>query len=143
MTQISASDISVFSKYAHPSRSSWLQIPAEDQAVYVRIHRFLQEASKAVVGPGMKATLTSGFHERTAIRNSRPKDLWCAISNDPSDRYLGNPQVYMTVSPRGVEIGFAAATHRADFSNQDFIAKVRAIVPELFDHLPEPNDPKI
>jgi hypothetical protein len=48
------------------------------------------------------------------------------------------PQVYVIVSHRGVELGYGAAIHPTDFSNQTFKSKLRLIAPSIFDALPDP-----
>jgi hypothetical protein len=49
------------------------------------------------------------------------------------------PQVYLIVSHRGVELGYAAAIHPRDFSDQAFKAKLKSLAPRIFDALPDPT----
>jgi hypothetical protein len=46
------------------------------------------------------------------------------------------PQVYLIISHRGIELGYAAAIHPSDFSNQDFKLKLKQLAPRIFDALP-------
>lgn len=50
--------------------------------------------------------LTSGFHPDSGVRGGKPKDLWFGVyRKDNERRFLGNPQVFMMVSERGIEYG--------------------------------------
>jgi hypothetical protein len=49
------------------------------------------------------------------------------------------PQVYLIVSHRGAELGFAAVIHPSDFTDQQFKTKVRRLAPLIFDALPPPG----
>ncbi len=49
------------------------------------------------------------------------------------------PQVYLIVSHRGIELGYAAAIHYQDFSNPAFKNKVKLAAPTIYDALPDPD----
>jgi hypothetical protein len=88
---------------------------------------------------GLTAATTSGFYETSGIRLQRPKDLWAALSNDESQDIVGMPQIFMIASGRGVELGFAAAIHRSQFSAAPVKAKLKRVVPPLFTAFPQPD----
>jgi MrcB-like, N-terminal domain len=84
--------------------------------------------------------LTSGFHPNSGVRGGMPKDLWFAVSNQRnSDIWVGMPQLFMIVSERGIEYGFAASIHPSDFSVQAIKQRVRAAAPGIFTELPQPG----
>jgi MrcB-like, N-terminal domain len=49
------------------------------------------------------------------------------------------PQIYLITSHRGIELGYAAAIHPRDFSDQAFRHKLRSLAPRIFDSLPDPK----
>ena len=51
------------------------------------------------------------------------------------------PQVFMIVSERGIEYGFAASIHPSDFSTPTVQQRVRTAAPKIFAALPLPGSP--
>jgi hypothetical protein len=119
--------------------TAWVELAPEDREVYERIHHRLEEIAKSATaiantaGP-FRYWLTSGFTLKSGVRGSQPKDLWFALYRENAP--LGVPQLYMIVSSRGVEYGFAPAIHPSDFSSQSYKQKLRALVPSLFATIP-------
>jgi hypothetical protein len=76
----------------------------------------------------------------SGARGAIPKDLWFGVfRRENRDKFLGNRQLFMNVSGRGVEFGFAASTHPSDFTNPEIKARLRAVAPRIYDLLPAPN----
>jgi hypothetical protein len=87
--------------------------------------------------------LTSGFHPASGVRGAKPKDLWFGIYRKENEkRFLGNPQVFMIGSSRGIEWGFSPLTHPDDFSNQDIKKRTREIARSVLEQLPAPGSPE-
>src|SRR5262249_6313137 len=87
--------------------------------------------------------LTSGFHPASGIRGGKPKDLWFGIHRkENQDPFLGNPQVFMIVSERGVEYGFSPLTHPDDFSNAEIRRRTREIARAVLEQLPASGSPE-
>lgn len=143
MAEITAQDCTVLGAFPNAPENSWRDLLThEDREVFRRVNRELEalgEAAVAQLGGGFTVETTSGFHERSGVRNTRPKDVWVAVVNANSDAFVGMPQVFMIASGRGIEYGFAAAIHRADFSNQVIKRRLALVVPGLFDLLPSPT----
>src|SRR5690349_8487408 len=100
--------------------TAWVELDPADREVYERVHNRLMEIAEAATGLANKSgqfkySLTSGFSLKSGVRGSLPKDLWFAIHR--TDAAMGMPQLYMIVSARGVEYGFAPAIHPSDFSS--------------------------
>jgi hypothetical protein len=72
---------------------------------------------------------TLGFTPQSGVRGNRPKDLWCAVFPRKSEVYM--PQIYLIVSHRGIELGYAAAIHYQDFSDPSFKNKVKLLAPTI------------
>lgn len=143
MAEITSTDCKVLGAFPNAPANSWSdRLTSQDRDTFRRVHRALKKIGESVAarfnGEFTVAT-TSGFNETSGVRNTRPKDLWVSLVNKGSDDFVGMPQIYMIASGRGIEIGFAAAIHRADFSNQEVKNKLKAVVPALFDLLPTPN----
>jgi hypothetical protein len=136
---ISRSDSDVMLSYRNAGQGSWVTMPEGHREVYREIHQTLTDIASSTVDDRFKFTLTSGFHPNSGIRNNRPKDLWCALSVKDSDVTMGMPQIYLIISGRGAELGFAASIHPGDFSNQEIKQRLRETVPSLFSALPEPT----
>ena len=51
----------------------------------------------------------------------------------------GTPQVYAIASEAGIELGFGVAIHESDYYNAEIKRRNRAIVPVLYNKLPNPN----
>src|SRR5271169_686247 len=115
MSEISSVDSKILGKFPHAPANSWTELLGEsDRAAYVGIHRAIAKIAQTTASHGgstVRAETTAGFHEKSGVRNNRPKDLWCAVVNESSDEFVGMPQVFLIVSGNGVEIGFAPAIH--------------------------------
>ena len=115
-------------------------MPQSDKDSYLRIHTRLEEilrdTLKALPDAAFAGGLTLGFNPSGGVRGNRPKDLWCAIY--PHDAAVRMPQVYLIASHRGIELGYAAAIHPSDFSNQAFKNAVRRAAPRIIEALPDP-----
>ncbi len=90
------------------------------------------------------AQFTSGFHLVSGVRGALPKDLWFGIyRRENVDAFVGHPQLFLIVSGKetysGIEYGFAATTHPADFSNQLIKDRLREAAPKIYDQLPPPR----
>jgi hypothetical protein len=121
---------------------AWAELLAPDREVYEHVYARLEEIGRAAIALThgrypFELSLTSGFSLKSGVRGSLPKDLWIAVHR--RNAALGMPQLYMIVSGRGVEYGFAAAIHTGDFSTPSYKEKVRALVPVLFRSFPDPN----
>jgi hypothetical protein len=139
---ISSEDVRVLGKYEHAAQGAWVTMPEEDKKAYFRIHSVLQQilASTFEALPvefSLDKCSTLGFSTSGGVRGNRPKDLWCAIFPRGAEAYM--PQVYLIISHRGAELGYAAAIHPSDFSNQEFKRKLKQLAPRIFDALPDPT----
>jgi hypothetical protein len=135
-------DIRVLGKYETASQGAWKNMPQVDKAAYLRIHRGLEQILVTTFENLssdflLDNCLTLGFSPTGGVRGNRPKDLWCAVFPRGAEAYM--PQVYLIISHRGVELGYAAANHPIDFSNQDFKLKLKQLAPRIFDALPSPT----
>ena len=135
-------DVRVLGKYEHAAQGAWMTMPEADKKAYLRIHSGLQQILASTLDTlpaefSLDKCLTLGFNPTGGVRGNRPKDLWCAIFPRNADAYM--PQVYLIISHRGAELGYAAATHPSDFSNQDFKRKLKQLAPRIFDALPDPT----
>jgi hypothetical protein len=132
-------DIRVLGKYEQAGQGAWMTMPEADKKAYLRIHSTLQQILTSTLDSlpaelSLDKCLTLGFNPIGGVRGNRPKDLWCAVFPRGADAYM--PQVYVIVSHRGVELGYAAAIHPSDFSNQEFKRKLKQLAPRIFDALP-------
>src|SRR5271169_4757096 len=116
---ISAEDLQLIRDSRSRSKYSELSDPERD--AYRRVHETLGRLGSVVrdsLDPPSSYTvkLTSGFNLNTGVRGYLPKDLWFAVSNEKNgDAFVGMPQLFMIVSERGIEYGFAASIHPSDF----------------------------
>ena len=134
-------DLRVLSKYQQAGHGSWTTMSPPDKDAYLRIHTQLEQILTECLAsvsnaPALDSCVTLGFDSNAGVRGTRPKDLWCAIFSRGAEAYM--PQVYLIVSHRGIELGYAAAIHRGDFSNPNFKATLKVLAPQIFDALPEP-----
>jgi MoxR-like ATPase len=141
MRNILPEDCLVLSKYEYAPQGAWTTMPTDDKSAYRRIHVGLQQILASALsgladGSSLDKCLTLGFNPNGGVRGNRPKDLWCAVFPRGAEAYM--PQVYLIVSHRGVELGYAAAIHPKDFSNADFKSKLKSLAPRIFDALPDP-----
>jgi hypothetical protein len=132
-----AQDIETLRRYRDAGLGAWTTMPEADRDVYRSIHHKLDALGKATENETLRYTLTSGFNLQSGVRGNRPKDLWCALSHRDSANNMGMPQIYIIVSDRGVELGFAAAIHRGDFSNPGLRQRLAELAPKIFDAIPE------
>ena len=120
----------------------------EEHAAYRRVHAALGHLSDIVVeelGGARNYTrkLTSGFHPDSGVRGGKPKDLWFGVyRRENEERFLGNPQVFMIVSERGIEYGFSPLTHPDDFTNPNIKQRTREIARSVLEQLPAPGSPE-
>jgi MrcB-like, N-terminal domain/Magnesium chelatase, subunit ChlI len=127
------------------SRDRYADFSGEERAAYKRVHDALRQfggiATDELGGPrDYVRKLTAGFHPNSGIRGGKPKDLWFGVyRKENEERYLGNPQIFMIVSSRGVEWGFSPLTHPDDFSNQDLRRETRQIAKSVLEQLPAPD----
>ena len=112
-------------------KSKYNELTAEERSAYESVHDSLSVLGTAVRKKlaaygayGMK--LTSGFSIRAGVRGYLPKDLWFAVYNQLNRiASVGNPQLFMIASHRGIEYGFAASIHPARFSDRAVQERVR------------------
>ncbi len=135
-------DFRTLSQYEFAGQGAWTTMPETDKDVYRKIHarldQILEETfSKISDSADFDSCTTLGFNINSGVRGNRPKDLWCAVFPRGGEAYM--PQVYLIVSPRGIELGYAAAIHHRDFSDPAFKAKLRELAPRVFDALPSPD----
>ncbi|CAN7453800.1 DUF3578 domain-containing protein [Pararhizobium sp. LjRoot235] len=127
------------------AKARYTDFSEEERSAYQRVHAALGELGHVAIaelGGPTKYVLkvTSGFHPSSGIRGGKPKDLWFGVyRRENEDPFLGNPQIFMIVSERGIEFGFGALTHPDDFSNQEIKNRVRAIAPQVLQLLPPPD----
>jgi len=129
------------------AKVKYSELSPDERAAYNRVHEGLQQLGSIARDnlnqpSNYSVKLTSGFYPNSGIRGGLPKDLWFAVSNQRNyDVWVGMPQLFMIVSERGVEYGFAASIHPSDFSIQAIKQRVREVAPEIFKELPQPGSP--
>jgi hypothetical protein len=121
-------------------------MPQVDKDAYLRIHNRLEEILHNALDrfpdtASFGGDTTLGFNPSSGVRSNRPKDLWCALY--PKDAAVIMPQIFLIVSHRGIELGYAAAIHPSDFTNPAFRNAVRANAPKIIDSLPDETSPII
>ncbi len=146
-TTITARDVQLVRESRSKPRYS--DISVEEHQAYERITAALGSLGVLVATTlgersRYQVRLTSGFHLASGVRGAIPKDLWFGVCRTENvEEFLGNPQLFMIVSGRepfaGVEFGFAAATHPADFSNQAIKQALRSAAPKIYSRLPPPR----
>lgn len=132
----------ILSQYQFAGQGAWTTMPEVDKSAYLKVHNRLEQILSATLealpaGSSFDKSLTLGFRPVGGVRGNRPKDLWCAIFPRDAEAYM--PQVYLIVSHRGVELGYAAAIHPKDFSDQAFKNKLKSLAPRIFEALPGPT----
>jgi MoxR-like ATPase len=144
VTSITYADVEQL-RLARASGKQYAALSSDERGAYERITATLKVLGRAVadrLGPGYTLKLTSGFAVQSGVRGAQPKDLWFGIfPTENAETFLGNPQLFLIVSGRGLEFGFAASTHPGDFSNTEIKQKVREAAPRIFSLLPHPSDP--
>jgi transcriptional regulator with XRE-family HTH domain len=129
------------------TKSRYDELSIEERATYERVQRSLVrlgEIVKEALGRSgaFSVAVTSQFYPQSGVRGGIPKDLWFAVSNDVNRAaFVGMPQIFMIVSERGIEYGFAASIHPSDFSTQAIQQRVRTAAPKIFAALPLPESP--
>ena len=129
------------------SRDKYADFSDEERAAYKRVHEALRKLGQMALAELGGARdyvlkLTSGFHPASGIRGGKPKDLWFGIYRKENEKnFLGNPQIFMIVSSRGIEYGFSPLTHPDDFSNQEIKQRTRQIAKSVLEQLPVPGSP--
>jgi hypothetical protein len=127
------------------SRDRYTDFSPEERSAHKRVHEALRRLGKTTLdelggGRDYVLKLTSGFHPNSGIRGGKPKDLWFGVFRKENEkRFLGNPQLFMIVSDRGIEWGFSPLTHPDDFSNQDIRRGTREIAKSVLAQLPAPG----
>jgi len=127
------------------SKQRFSELTEAEHSAYVRVSGALQ-----TLGNLVKSTLadpskfevrtTSGFNVNSGVRSFIPKDLWFAVSPRKNAEGLAAlPQLFMIVSERGVEYGYAASISPSDFSQKAPKNAVRAAAPKVFSALPDPR----
>ena len=126
------------------SHDRYADFSDEGREAHQRVHEALRQLGRIAldeVGGGRDYVLklTSGFHPASGVRGAKPKDLWFGIyRKENGQRFLGNPQLFMIISGRGIEWGFSALTHPDDFSDQSIKKRTREIAREVLEQLPAP-----
>lgn len=140
---ISGADCAAMARHKGGGAHAYTNMPPDDRAAYQRVHAELTRIGHAFAGDRFKVTTTKSFYPQVGIRGYVPKDLWVVLSPRDSHDDLGMPQIYLIVSERGAEVGFAASIHPSDFTDPRFKERLRAEVPVVFDTLPMPDDPRV
>lgn len=146
MARISPADLQVMSRTPNGPNAWFSELTENDRDAYRRVHFALSDLGQRAatrMGNGCRHVLTAGFNPDSGVRGYRPKDLWVALVNEGSKEFVGMPQIYAIASESGIEIGFAAAIHRSNFSDQSVKQKLKASIPALFDIFPDVEDPII
>jgi hypothetical protein len=122
------------------TKDRYANLTEDERNAYIRITTALREvghATLAILGDEYELIQTAGFHLGSGVRGAVPKDLWFGIfAKENAEKFVGSPQIFMIVSGRGVEFGFAPSTHPSGFSNSAVKARVRAAAPKIFDLMP-------
>ena len=124
------------------SHDKYTDFSVEERAAYKRVHEVLRQLGQTALtelggARDYVLKLTSGFHPNSGIRGGKPKDLWFGVYRKENEKtLLGNPQIFMVVSGRGIEYGFSPLTHPDDFSNQDIKQRTRQIARSVLEQLP-------
>jgi len=141
-TAITSEDIALIRQSR--SKPKFGDLSTDERGAYERVHHGLEYLGSVVrnslhAGGPYVLKLTSGFNPRSGVRGYLPKDLWFAVYNERNGAFAGLPQLFMIVSDRGIEYGFAASIHPSDFDNPDIKRRFRAAAPEIFKALPSPG----
>ena len=146
-TTITSSDVQLLRESR--SKVRYADITPEEREAYKRTDAALRGLSRIAIdtlgnSSSYVAQFASGFHLASGVRGALPKDLWFGIyRRENVDGFVGHPQLFLIVSGRetysGIEYGFAATTHPADFSNQLIKDRLREAAPKIYDQLPSPQ----
>ncbi|MER8491704.1 DUF3578 domain-containing protein [Mesorhizobium australicum] len=143
---ITAVDLALFAQSR--SRNRYSDFSDDEKAAYRRVHNALGHLGQVALSElgGSRdyvLKLTSGFHPASGVRGAKPKDLWFGVYRRENETsYVGNPQLFMIMSERGLEYGFAPLTHPDDFSNQEIKKRVREIARPVLGQMPAPGSPE-
>ena len=112
----------------------------DDKMMYWEIYQYLNKATTAALRDSDKSNLfyvkAHKFSPKRGIRGHRPKDLWCAIRNNNSEVFMELPQIYVIVSERGIELGFAVSIPESDYSDLNIKLKAWRAIPIIHQKLP-------
>ncbi|GAA4717160.1 DUF3578 domain-containing protein [Sphingomonas lutea] len=138
--KITAADLSLLE--SSRAKGRYADLSDDERQAYIRITSALKEVGAAVVASlgqsDYELKLTAGFNLGSGVRGAVPKDLWFGIyAKENAEAFVGNPQLFMIVSTRGVELGFAPSTHPSGFSASSIKAKMRAAAPKIYDLIPK------
>ncbi|HEV2596449.1 MAG TPA: DUF3578 domain-containing protein [Sphingomicrobium sp.] len=137
---ITAADVALLE--SSRAKGRYADLSDDERGAYIRVTSALKDVGGAVLATLGEAEyelkLTAGFNLGSGVRGAIPKDLWFGIfAKENADKFVGSPQLFMIVSARGVELGFAPSTHPSGFSDSSIKAKMRAAAPQIFDLMPE------
>lgn len=138
--EITRADLSLLE--SSRARGRYADLSDDERQAYIRVTSALNEVGRAVVASlgesDYELKLTAGFNLGSGVRGAVPKDLWFGIfAKENSEAFVGNPQLFMIVSIRGIELGFAPSTHPSGFSASSIKAKMRAAAPKIYELMPE------
>jgi hypothetical protein len=125
------------------SKKKYAEMSEAELAAYVQVSGALEGLgnllkSKLANPEKYKVGTTSGYHTKSGVRGSIPKDLWFSVTlTANAENLAGMPQLFMIASERGIEYGYGASVSPQDFSNMDIKNLVRAAAPIVFDNLPK------
>ena len=143
---ISAEDIALFEKFkdanahAFGGKKKEADVSADEKNQYWRIYREIIEACESALTKhalgGKFFVKPQNYSQERGSRGHRPKDLWCAVRNRDSAAFNEMPQIYIIVSHRGVEVGFAVSIPEDNYYNSDVKSQNRVIIPRIHRKLP-------
>lgn len=137
--KLTAADIALLKQSRTKGR--YADLTDDERNAYIRITSALTEVGRATLATlgdeEYQLKLTAGFNLGSGVRGGIPKDLWFGIyAKENAEKFVRNPQLFLIVSERGVELGFSASTHPSGFSDASIKAKMRAAAPTIFDLMP-------
>jgi hypothetical protein len=143
---IETSDIELFERYkdapmyAFGSQNKDAYVTDSDKEKYWKIYEYIISASEQALNniPVKDAFYVKApnYSPQKGIRGHRPKSLWCAIRNKNSKIFNELPQIYVIVSERGIELGFAVSIPETDYSDINIKLKSRSVIPLIHKKLP-------
>lgn len=143
---ITSSDIALFQKFidapahAFGGKGQEAVVSDTEKQQYWRIYQKIAEACESAVSSlGLGEQLfvkPQNYSEHRGSRGHRPKDLWCAVRNIDSAAFNQMPQIYIIVSHRGIEVGFAVSISEDDYYDAEVKAQNRLIIPRIHRKLP-------
>lgn len=142
---VTGADFSIFSRYKDAGEHAFSNniVTGEDKDRYQSIFETLLAAATASISnkpySDYYRVWNTRFFRDGGVQGQRPVDLWAAVINVESDVMGRYPQVYAIASDQGIELGCGIAIHESDYYNQEIKRRNRAIVPILYNKLPEPG----